>query len=119
MNLGGLLRRELAERAQEWTREHGLPHCLSYGQSPAVCFERDKDLRHGNFLAVTYRTMLRNPNWRRRLQKVHLQGSKSSQNTRMESGGKLDACTSFDALLMNVFCYPVGYPWLPTAAFPF
>jgi hypothetical protein len=66
MNLGGLLRRELAEHAQECAREHGLPHCLSYGQSPAVCFERDKDLRHGNFLPVTYRTMLRNPNWRRR-----------------------------------------------------
>ena len=101
MNLGSLLRRELAECAQECVREHGLPHCLSYGQSPAVCFERDKDLRHGTFLPVTYRTMLRNPNWRRRLQKVHLQGRKSSQNTRMESGGKLDACTSFDALLMN------------------
>jgi hypothetical protein len=54
MNLGGLLGRELAECAQECAREHGLPHCLSYGQSPAVCFERDKDLRHGNFLAVTY-----------------------------------------------------------------
>jgi hypothetical protein len=40
MNLGGLLRRDLAERAQECAREHGLPHCLSYGQSPAVCFER-------------------------------------------------------------------------------
>jgi hypothetical protein len=80
MNLGGLLRRELAERAQECAREHRLPHCLSYGRSPAVCLERDKDLRHGNFLPVTYRTMLRNPNWRRRL-----------QNTRMESGGKLDA----------------------------
>ena len=100
MNLGGLLRRELAERAQECARELGLPHCLSYGQSPAVCFERDKHLRHGDFLPVTYRTMLRNPNCRR-LQKVHLQGRKSSQNTRMESGGKLDACTSFDALLMN------------------
>jgi hypothetical protein len=101
MHPGGLLRRELAERAQECAREHGLSHCLSYGQSPAVCFERDKDLRHGNFLPVTCRTMLRNPNWRRRLQNVHLQGRKSSQNTRMESGGKLDACTSFDALLMN------------------
>ncbi len=57
MNLGGLLWRELAERAQEWAREHGLPDCLSYGQSPAVCFERDKGLRHGNFLPVTYHTM--------------------------------------------------------------
>jgi hypothetical protein len=69
MNLGGLLWRELAERAQECAREHGLPHCLSYGQSPVVCFERDEDLRHGDFLPVTYRTMPRNPNWRRRLQR--------------------------------------------------
>jgi hypothetical protein len=101
MNIGGLLRRELAERAQECAREHGLPHGLSYGQSPAVCFERDKDLRHGNFLPVTYRTMLRNPNWRRRLRKVHLQGRKSQPKHENEMWRKLDACTSFDARLMD------------------
>jgi hypothetical protein len=119
MNLGGLLRRELAERAQECAREHGLPHCLSYGQSPAVCLE-GQDLRHGNFLPVTYRTMLRDPNWRRRLQKAILQDRKSSQNTRMGIWrGNWTPVTSSDAPSMNVFCYPVGYPWLPTAAFPF
>ena len=74
--------------------------------SPTVCFESYGDSRHGNFLPATYKAILRNPNWRRRLQKVHSQGRKSLP--RYENGirRELDACTSSDALLMNVFCYP-------------
>jgi hypothetical protein len=106
MALSGSLRHELGERAQHYAREHGLPHSVSYGQSPTVCFERYEDVRHGNFLPATYKAILRNSNWRRRLQKVHSQGRKSLP--RLESGiwRELDACTSSDALLMNVFCYP-------------
>jgi hypothetical protein len=106
-NSVGLLRAELGLRAEQYARSYGLPHCLSYSQPPTVCFERyDDDSRHGNFLAATYRAMLRNPNWRRRLQKVHSQGRRFL--ARQENGfwRELDACTSSDALLMNVFCYP-------------
>ena len=107
MNRAGSLRRELSQRAEQYARTHGLPHCLSYGHRPTVCFEplRD-DSRHGNFLPATYRAILRNPNWRRRLQKAHSQGRRSLP--RYEDGirRELDACTSSDALLMNVFCYP-------------
>ena len=106
MNLSGPLRRELSERAQLYAREHRLPHSVSYGQSPTVCFEKYEDVRHGNFLPATYKAILRSPNWRRRLQKVHSQGRKSLPP--LESGiwRELDACTSSDALLMNVFCCP-------------
>jgi hypothetical protein len=52
MNLAAALRRELAERAQNYAQTEGLPHCLSYGKAPSVCFARYAgDSRHGNFLA--------------------------------------------------------------------
>jgi hypothetical protein len=106
----GSLRRELSHRAEQYARQNGLPHCLSYGQAPTVCFEHyDNDARHGNFLPSTYNAIPRNPTWRSRLQKVHSQGRKSLP--RQESGirRELDACTSSDALLMNVFCYPAVF----------
>ena len=107
MNWAGSLRRELSQRAEQYARTHGLPHCLSYGHNPTVCFERYDDAsRHGNFLPATYRAIFRNPNWRRRLQKVHSQGRKSLPRNEDGIRRELDACTSSDALLMNVFCYP-------------
>jgi hypothetical protein len=107
MNRAGSLRRELSQRAEQYAQTLGLPHCLSYGQVPTVCFEHyDEDSQHGNFLPVTYRAILRNPNWCRRLQKVHSQGRKSLPRYQNGVRRELDACTSSDALLMNVFCYP-------------
>jgi hypothetical protein len=101
------LRRELSDRAQQYAGTHGLPHCLSYGQAQTVCFDRDdKWVRHGNFLLATYKAILRNPNWRRRLQKVHTHSHSSLPRNQNGIWRELDACTSSDALLMNVFCYP-------------
>jgi hypothetical protein len=37
-NKAATLRRELAERAQKYAQAEGLPHCLSYGEAPTVCF---------------------------------------------------------------------------------
>jgi hypothetical protein len=106
-NWSGSLRRELSQRAEHYARARELPHCLSYGQSPTVCFERYcGGSRHGNFLPSTYRAILRNTNWRRRLQKVHSQGRKSLPGYENGIRRELDACTSSDALLMNVFSYP-------------
>ena len=106
LNCAGSLRRELSRRAEQYALKRRLPHCLSYGGSPTVCFEPYGDSLHGNFLPATYKAILRNPNWRRRLQKVHSQRRKSLP--RYEDGirRELDACTSSDALLMNAFCYP-------------
>ncbi len=72
-----------------------------------MCFEcYDNNLRHGNFLPSTYKAILGNPNWRRRLQKIHSQGRKSLPSNESRIWRELDACTSSDALLMNVFCHP-------------
>lgn len=110
VNGAGRLRRELRQRAEQYARTHRVPHCLSYGQPPTVCFERyDDDSRHGNFLPSTYKAILRNLNWRRRLQKVHTQGGKSVPRPEVGIRRELDACTSSDALLMNVFCYPSAF----------
>jgi hypothetical protein len=105
-NWASFLRRELSHRAEEYAVTHELPHCLSYGRSPTVCFESYGDSQHGNFLPATYKAVLRNPNWRLRLQKVHSQGRKSLPRYDNGTRRELDACTSSDALLMNIFCYP-------------
>jgi hypothetical protein len=110
MNGASSLRRELCQRAQQYARTYALPHCLSYGEAPTVCFERyEDDSRHGNFLPSTYEAILRNSNWTHRLQKVHAQGRKSLPPIEYNTRRELDSCTSSDALLMNVFCCPRAF----------
>ena len=46
-----------------------------------------------------------NPEWARRLQKAHTR-RKALPEERGTEAMELDSCTSSDALLMNVFCYP-------------
>jgi hypothetical protein len=78
-----------------------------YGDASIVCFEPyERDSRHGNFLEASYKAILANPAWRRRLAKVHTQGRRSLPTTDRGRWMELDTCTSSDALLMNVFCYP-------------
>ncbi len=51
MNFATALRRDLAERALAYARRQGLPHCLSYGDAPVVCFPPDeRDSQQGKFL---------------------------------------------------------------------
>ena len=66
MNFATMLRLELAERARRYAELHGLPYCLSYGESPSVCFApSEQDARHGNFLLASYKAILASPEWRR------------------------------------------------------
>src|SRR5262249_13095249 len=60
---------------------------------------------HGNFISASYRAILRRPQWRKRLQKVHSQGRRSLP-ARDGLWRELDSSLSSDALLMNIFCYP-------------
>lgn len=106
MNLASALRREVADRAQKYAEAKGLPHCLSYGEAPIVCFAPYEHSRHGNFIEGSYKAILANPGWRRRLAKVHTQGRRSLPSTERGRWMELDSCTSSDALLMNIFCYP-------------
>lgn len=107
MNLAGSLRDDLAERAQKYAQAEGLPHCMSYGKAPVVCFlPYADDSRHGNFLQGSYRAIKANPEWLRRLAKVHPQGRRSLPKTDRGPWMELDSGTSSDALLMNIFCHP-------------
>jgi len=109
MNFATMLRLDLADRARKYAELHGLPYCLSYGESPTVCFApSDQDARHGNFLPGSYKAILASPEWRRRLQKVHTQGRRSLPANDRGRWMELDACTSSDALLMNIFCHPAA-----------
>ena len=107
MNLAASLRDELAERARRYAQAESLPHCLSYGEAQIVCFAPyESDTRHGNFLRASYKAMRANPEWRRRLAKVHTHGRRSLPPRDQGRWMELDSCTSSDALLMNIFCHP-------------
>jgi hypothetical protein len=64
---------------------------------------------HGNFIEASYRRILARPEWARRLAKVHTakrQARPAGPDEQVREWRELDAATSSDALLMNVFCYP-------------
>jgi hypothetical protein len=107
MNLATSLRRDLAEQARSYALAENLPHCLSYGESPTVCFEPyNDDSMHGNFLSASYKAIQANSAWKRRLSKVHTLARRSFPRTDRGRWMELDTCTSSDALLMNIFCHP-------------
>ena len=96
------LRRELCLRNAKYATRLGLLYRESYGELPAVVYQPFAS-RHGNFLDSAYRSILKRPEWKRRLDKVHSQARRSLPPS--EHGWKeLDSCVSSDALLMNVFC---------------
>ena len=100
------LRQELIARNSSYASLNLLPHVTSYGELPVVVYQQSECGRHhGNFIAASYRAILRRSEWRKRLQKVHSQG-KRSLPARDGSWRELDSSLSSDALLMNVFCYP-------------
>jgi hypothetical protein len=66
------LREELTARNSSYASLNLLPHVTSYGELPAVVYQQSECGRHhGNFIAASYRAILRRPEWRKRLQKVH------------------------------------------------
>jgi hypothetical protein len=100
------LRQDLIARNSSYASLNLLPHVTSYGELPVVVYQQSECGRHhGNFIAASYRAILRRPEWRKRLQKVHSQGRRSLP-ARDGSWRELDSSLSSDALLMNIFCYP-------------
>jgi hypothetical protein len=64
---------------------------------------------HGNFIDASYRRIVANPEWARRLTKAHTakrQARATGVDEEVRAWRELDCATSSDALLMNVFCYP-------------
>jgi len=100
------LRQELIARNHSYAAVNRLPHVTSYGEMPTVLYQPSACGRHhGNFMSASYAAIVRKPQWRRRLQKVHSHG-RHLFPARDTSWRELDSSLSSDALLMNVFCYP-------------
>lgn len=104
---GSQLRRLVIKAARAYADQNGVPHYFSCNKKePTVLFLADQDPRsHGNFLNASYDAICGNPEWERRLHKTHSQRN-ALPKERREEAMELDSCTSSDALLMNVFCYP-------------
>ena len=114
------LRIELGLRSRLYAR--GRAHVESYGNPPVIVYEpeypTDEDLsvgfqacsaRHGNFFDRAYMVIAGRPEWMRRFDKVHTQGTRSLPRSVLAPGRRwreLDSSMSSDALLMNVFCTP-------------
>jgi hypothetical protein len=100
------LRQELVALSSSYAALNGLPHVTSYGELPVVVYQQSEcGQQHGNFIAASYRSILRRPQWQKRLRKVHSQARRSLPATGT-SWRELDSSLSSDALLMNIFCYP-------------
>src|SRR6266700_941969 len=101
-----LLRHELRARNMSYAITRQLPHVTSYGEAPVVVYQQsDCGRHHGNFISASYRAILRRPEWRKRLLKVHSSGKRSLPRGN-SVWRELDSSMSSDALLMNTFCYP-------------
>jgi hypothetical protein len=105
MSTCAVLRAELAERALKFAVARSLPHCLSYGEHPVVCFEPFGEQKHGNFHPASYRSICARPEWKARLAKAHTTARRSLPASDTGARGELDSCMSSDALLMNIFCH--------------
>ena len=100
-----VLRQELSVRNIAWAQVRNCPHEVSLGSVPSVIYREDDLGLHGNFIDASYRAIKGEPQWARRLGKVHTSARRvllSRDTTRCE----LDSCNSSDALLMNIFCHP-------------
>src|SRR5215510_2937926 len=64
------LRQDVIARNLAYARSCGLRHVCGYGASAVVAYE-PSDNKHGNFLNASYRAIRHNPDWARRLDKVH------------------------------------------------
>jgi len=97
------LRQELGARNRRWAR--GRAHVESYGNPPVIVYAPDES-RHGNFFDPAYRDITSDPEWMRRLEKIHAQGRSLPKSESGRRWRELDSSMSSDALLMNIFCTP-------------
>jgi len=98
------LRYELSVRGRQIAIASGSLHELTAAEVPSVIFGRGENHRHGNFYPASYRNICANPEWARRLAKVHT-GSRRASPRAGWRWRELDCANSSDALLMNIFCH--------------
>jgi len=100
------LRNELNDRAFRYAIRHRLLHDATPNANPSIVFGPDPGGEsHGNFLDPTYRAIVADPLWAARLTKAHTAHRRVWPRAAWR-WRELDAATSSDALLMNIFCYP-------------
>ena len=104
MRWAGALRHELGARNQQIAVRNGSLHELTRGEMPSVIFGCNASRQHGNFYPASYRNICANPEWARRLAKVHT-GLRGARPLAAWQWRELDCANSSDALLMNIFCY--------------
>lgn len=105
MSSANLLHREINARALAYASAQGLLYESTGGTNPSLLFGANEQGYHGNFHPESYRAILANPQWARRLAKAHT----AYRRHRLRSNWnwrELDAAASSDALLMNIFCHP-------------
>jgi hypothetical protein len=106
-NWSNTLRAELCARARDHAKHTGVDYYASRGKAGVVLFPPSADgLRHGNFHPTSYGAINAEVEWKRRLTKAHPQRDKALDEPYDQTACELDSCTSSDALLMNVMCYP-------------
>jgi hypothetical protein len=103
MRWAGDLRRELSVRGQQIAVMNGSVHETTAADVPSVIFGCNENRHHGNFYPASWRNICANPEWARRLAKVHT-GSRSARPRASWRWRELDCVNSSDALLMNIFC---------------
>lgn len=100
------LRSELCARNAAFAKDGKLAHVESYGAMPVIVYAPEADgQRHGNFIASSYREILKRAEWSKRLSKVHT-SARRALPVADRKWRELDSSTSSDALLMNIFCCP-------------
>lgn len=99
------LRDELNLRARLWAKTRGCTVAELGDERSSLLFGCDETGGHGNFHPLVYRAILSWPGWAKRLDKVHTAYRRSRARADWP-WRELDASTSSDALLMNVFCHP-------------
>jgi hypothetical protein len=101
-----MLRQELSARNAVYAAIEQAPNVTSYGELPVMVYQASPcGKKHGNFISASYQALVRRPEWKRRLDKVHSNAGRAlpkGDGVRRE----LDSSMSSDALLMNIFCYP-------------
>jgi hypothetical protein len=105
ISIGIGLRTELSLRALAYAQANGLCVERTDGVIPGLIFGLDNDGQHGNFHPLSYQEIVGNPQWTKRLGKVHTAFKRARARANWQ-WKELDCASSSDALLMNIFCYP-------------
>ena len=85
MPWAGALRRELSVRGRQIAVATGSLHELTAAEMPSVIFGRSENHRHGNFYPASFRNICANPQWARRLAKVHTGSRRASPRANCSS----------------------------------